>query len=84
MHPHFDCFTPSTSDRKLVISIQIGPDRYLGGNLFVRAAEGLIRASRNDGDALVFPAYLQHFVSRIFFGKRTSLVCRLRGKNDLQ
>lgn len=63
-------------DRKLSITIQLsdGSD-YEGGNFEFNEVQNLdARSSKKLGTVLVFPSYLQHRVTPVTKGKRTSLV----------
>ena len=80
---HFDSmlddFMPDT-DRKLSISVQLSnPDEYKGGNLEFRK-DKLHKKYKEIGTAIVFPSFLEHRVTPVTKGERTSLVSWIEGE----
>ena len=68
-------------DRKLSISLQLSDtDEYEGGNLELRLASPVKKEIRERGTAIVFPSFLEHRVTKVTKGKRSSLVAWIEGE----
>ncbi len=81
---HTDVGSGPESLRKLSFSIQLTDGRcYLGGNLQFRSVK-TTRASRVLGMATIFPSFLLHRVTPVWYGVRLSLVGWAQGFEPLR
>lgn len=78
---HLDWHPGLIRPRKLSLCVQLSDDRdYVGGDLQVHIkSDDPIIASRNKGDALIFPSFLLHGVTPVTSGIRKSLVVWVEG-----
>ena len=76
---HSDLSPGRGSNRKLSVSVQLSaPEEYAGGELEL-CPHGRVSGFRNQGSALVFPAYMPHRVHRVETGKRHALIAWIHG-----
>ena len=73
---HADLLRGQTLQRKLSICVQLSlPDEYEGGDVEAKlSGRDTITASREAGDALMFPSFVQHRVAPVTRGVRRSIV----------
>jgi PKHD-type hydroxylase len=76
---HHDCGSGPSARRKLSVSVQLSASGdYSGGDLtFLGRSQPLM--SRNQGNAVVFPAFLSHSVTAVRRGTRYALVAWVLG-----
>ncbi len=67
--------------RKISVSVQLSrPCTYEGGDLEFLFRKNIEQATRKEGAAVVFPAYLMHRVTELTKGTRYSLICWISGE----
>jgi PKHD-type hydroxylase len=82
---HFDWHSdigdgPLARQRKLTMVVQLSePDAYEGGRLEVMPSAHVQVASRERGDAMIFPSFLLHRVTPVTGGQRQSLTIWAHG-----
>lgn len=76
---HTDIFAGPASTRKLSVSVQLSPrDSYGGGELEV-CPHGRIEDFSDQGDVVIFPAYIPHRVRPVTCGTRHALIAWIHG-----
>lgn len=77
---HQDVGGGYSSLRKLSVTVQLSPgDSYEGCDLHLLTHRDICLEERKQGDMIIFPSYLPHYVSDITKGERFSLVVWVSG-----
>jgi predicted 2-oxoglutarate/Fe(II)-dependent dioxygenase YbiX len=77
---HLDFGVGEVSHRKLSVTVQLSDENaYEGGDLQFMINNRVENAPRRKGSLIVFPSFIQHRVTKITAGKRSSIVGWLSG-----
>jgi PKHD-type hydroxylase len=72
------------SHRKISISVQLSdPSQYNGGDLqfWLGGESNIVSVEKSLGEATIFPSYLMHRVTKVYWGTRKSLVMWIGGSH---
>lgn len=81
---HQDLGQGMVSHRKISISVQLSdPGSYSGGDLqfWTGGEDNIISVEKRIGEATIFPSYMMHRVTNVYWGTRKSLVLWIGGSH---